>query len=68
MSVSSVADGGQPELELSDDPYDGRRLEMESAPVLVTLTRIGGGTASGPSLGILMYAFFLPHLREPLRG
>ena len=41
MFVSSVSDGGQPELELSDDPYDGQKLSMDNAPVLVTLSRIG---------------------------
>jgi len=41
VSVTAV-DGGDPELELSDDPSDGKRLEvMDRAPVLVTLSRIG---------------------------
>lgn len=49
VSVSTVADGGQPELELSDDPYDGRRLEIAMAPVLVTLSRIGNHCVVDPT-------------------
>jgi len=38
----TAVDGGEPELELSDDPTDGQRLEvMQEAPVLITLNRIG---------------------------
>lgn len=50
VSVSSV-DGGQPELELSDDPYDGQRLEdiLDKAPVLVTLCRIGNHCVVDPT-------------------
>jgi exosome complex component RRP42 len=40
VSLTSV-DGGQPELELSDDPFNAERLNLSQAPVLVTLTRIG---------------------------
>lgn len=41
VTVTAV-DGGDPELELSDDPTDGQRLDvMEEAPVLITLNRIG---------------------------
>ncbi len=63
MSVSTVSDGGQTELELSDDPYDGKRLRMEAAPVLVTLTRIGKEWAQTP---VVFLYFVQPHdhLRE----
>jgi len=41
VTVTAV-DGGEPELELSDDPTDGQRLDvMDTAPVLITLNRIG---------------------------
>ena len=41
MTVTAV-DGGEPELELSDDPTDGQRLDvMDTAPVLITLNRSG---------------------------
>jgi len=40
VSVTAV-DGGEPEIELSDDPYSCTRLDVSNAPVLVTLTRIG---------------------------
>ena len=37
----STIDGGQPELELTDDPLDGNRIDVSQSPVLVTLCRIG---------------------------
>jgi len=40
VSVTTV-DGGEPELELSDDPHASTRLKVDSAPILVSLTRIG---------------------------
>ena len=41
IQVTAV-DGGDPELELSSDPSDGKRLDViDKAPVLVTLSRIG---------------------------
>ena len=40
VSVTAV-DGGEPEIELSDDPYTATRLDVTRAPVLVTTTRIG---------------------------
>ncbi len=43
-------DGGEPEMELSDDPYDGKRLELSNAPILVTLTRIGNNCVVDPTL------------------
>ena len=50
ISVTAV-DGGEPELELSDDPYDGQRLVelLERAPVLVTLSRIGNHCIVDPT-------------------
>lgn len=40
--VTAVSvDGGEPELELSDDPFNCTRVNVEKAPVLVSLTRIG---------------------------
>lgn len=37
----TAVDGGEPELELSDDPYDGQQLILDNVPLLVTLSRIG---------------------------
>ena len=50
ISVTAV-DGGEPELELSDDPYDGNKLDelLERAPVLVTLSRIGNYCVVDPT-------------------
>ena len=45
----TAVDGGEPEMELSDDPYDGKRLELSNAPVLVTLTRIGNHCIVDPA-------------------
>ena len=40
VSVTAV-DGGEPKIELSDDPYICTRLDVTNAPVLITLIRIG---------------------------
>jgi len=40
VSVTSV-DGGEPELELSDDPHNHTRINVDRAPILVSLSRIG---------------------------
>ena len=50
ISITAV-DGGEPELELSDDPYDGNRLVelLDRAPVLVTLSRIGNFCVVDPT-------------------
>eukprot|EP00088_Acartia_fossae_P019952 TRINITY_DN21684_c0_g2_i1.p1 TRINITY_DN21684_c0_g2~~TRINITY_DN21684_c0_g2_i1.p1 ORF type:complete len:292 (+),score=28.55 TRINITY_DN21684_c0_g2_i1:38-913(+) len=40
VTVSTV-DGGEPELDLSDDPHKATRISVQNAPVLVSLSRIG---------------------------
>jgi len=40
VAVTAV-DGGEPEIELSDDPGAHTRLDVSGAPVLVTLARVG---------------------------
>ncbi len=46
---ATVADGdGRPELELSDDPFDGQRLSIDP-PVLVTLCRLGSHCVVDPT-------------------
>ncbi|MED6268477.1 Exosome complex component RRP42, partial [Characodon lateralis] len=37
----SSDDGGGKEIELSDDPYDCMRLDVENVPCIVTLCKIG---------------------------
>ncbi|KZS18532.1 Exosome complex component RRP42 [Daphnia magna] len=37
----ATMDGDQPELELSEDPYDTKRLNTQNVPCLVTLMKIG---------------------------
>ena len=37
----ATIDGGQPELEITDDPLDGCRLNVTQSPILVTMCRIG---------------------------
>ena len=49
MKVTAV-DGGEPEMELSDDPFDGNRLKMDHTPILITLTRIGNHCVVDPTL------------------
>ncbi|XP_072945632.1 exosome complex component RRP42 [Epargyreus clarus] len=38
---AAVMDGGNVDLQLSDDPYDSRSLNIGSVPLLVTLSKIG---------------------------
>lgn len=49
VSVTAV-DGGEPEMELSDDPFDGARLIIDNTPILITLTRIGNHCVIDPTL------------------
>lgn len=46
---AAVMDGGNVDLTLSDDIYDCTRLNVESAPVLVTLCKIGEHCVVDPS-------------------
>ena len=39
VEVASM-DGDQPELELSDDPFDTKRLDTSNAPCVVTLLKV----------------------------
>jgi exosome complex component RRP42 len=45
----TAMDGGQPELELTDDPLDGVRLDVSKSPILVTLCRIGNHCVVDPT-------------------
>ncbi|KAK3737287.1 hypothetical protein QZH41_008207, partial [Actinostola sp. cb2023] len=38
-NVSVTTDGGDVELEISDDPYDCRRLNVHNTPIIVTLSK-----------------------------
>ena len=40
VTVATI-DGGKPELEITDDPKDGQRLQVLNSPILITLARIG---------------------------
>ena len=43
---TSTSETGEMELDISDDPYDVKRLDVSSAPCIVTLNKvcgIGGG-------------------------
>ncbi|CRK97679.1 CLUMA_CG011059, isoform A [Clunio marinus] len=46
---SALLDGGNVDLTLSDDPLDCDRLNVESAPLLVTTCRIGDQCVVDPS-------------------
>ncbi|XP_078608298.1 exosome complex component RRP42-like [Branchiostoma floridae x Branchiostoma japonicum] len=39
--VVTADDEGQQEIELSDDPYDVKRLDVDNVPLIVTLSKIG---------------------------
>lgn len=40
MSLSTN-EAGETEIELSDDPYDIRRLDVSRVPMLIALTKVG---------------------------
>lgn len=44
-----LMDGGNVDLQLTDDPYDSRHLNIGSAPLLVTLCKIGDKCVVDPS-------------------
>ena len=39
-NVTVSTDEGEAELEISDDPYDCRQLDVTSIPIIVTLTKV----------------------------
>jgi len=45
----ATIDGGQPELEINDDPLDGYRLNVTQSPILVTMCRIGNYCVVDPT-------------------
>lgn len=47
--TAAAMDGGNVELELSDDPHDYNRLDVESFPLLVTVCKIGDNCLVDPS-------------------
>ncbi|XP_026319541.1 exosome complex component RRP42 [Hyposmocoma kahamanoa] len=46
---AALMDGGNVDLQLSDDPYDSKLLEVGTAPLLVTLCKIGDKCVVDPS-------------------
>ncbi|KAM3967597.1 exosome complex component Rrp42 [Aphomia sociella] len=46
---AALMDGGNVDLQLSDDPYDSKFLNVGSAPLLVTLCKIGDKCVVDPS-------------------
>ncbi|CAG9118113.1 hypothetical protein JYU34_003708 [Plutella xylostella] len=46
---AALMDGGNVDLQLSDDPYDCKLLDVGSAPLLVTLCKIGEKCVVDPS-------------------
>ncbi|CAG9581218.1 unnamed protein product [Danaus chrysippus] len=46
---AALLDGGNVDLQLSDDPYDSKLLEVGTAPLLVTLCKIGEKCVVDPS-------------------
>lgn len=46
---AALMDGGDIDLQLSDDPYDSKLLDVGSAPLLVTLCKIGDKCVVDPS-------------------
>ncbi|XP_045779105.1 exosome complex component RRP42 [Maniola jurtina] len=46
---AALMDGGNVDLQLSDDPYDSKLLDVGSAPLLVTLCKIGDNCVVDPT-------------------
>lgn len=46
---AALMDGGNVDLQLSDDPYDSKRLNIGTAPLLVTLCKIGEHCVADPT-------------------
>ncbi|CAH2239516.1 exosome complex component RRP42 [Pararge aegeria] len=46
---AALMDGGNIDLQLSDDPYDSKLLDVGSAPLLVTLCKIGNKCVVDPT-------------------
>lgn len=46
----AAMDGGEPELELSDDPFDTKRIDTINAPCIVTLSKIGNHFVIDPTV------------------
>lgn len=47
--TAALMDGGNVDLQLSEDPYDCVRLQVESIPILVTICKIGEHCVVDPS-------------------
>jgi len=47
--TGATLDGGEPDIQLSDDPFDCIRLEAKDFPVLVTLCKIGDNCIVDPT-------------------
>lgn len=47
--TAALMDGGNVDLELSDDPFDCDRLDIETVPLLVTICKIGDQCVVDPS-------------------
>lgn len=48
-NVTVSTDEGGAELEISDDPYDCRQLEVTTIPIIVTLTKVQYVNSNCPS-------------------
>lgn len=47
--TAALMDGGNVDLQLSEDPYDCVRLKTESIPILITICKIGEHCVVDPS-------------------
>ncbi|XP_043794150.1 exosome complex component RRP42-like isoform X1 [Apis laboriosa] len=48
--TAATLDGGEPDIELSDDPYDCIQLDTSNYPIIVTLCKIGDNYIIDPTL------------------
>lgn len=48
--TAATLDGGEPDIQLSDDPYDCVKLDTNNYPVIITLCKIGDNCVVDPTL------------------
>ncbi|XP_029172770.1 exosome complex exonuclease RRP42-like [Nylanderia fulva] len=48
--IAATLDGGEPDIQISDDPYDCIKLDITTYPLIVTICKIGDNFVIDPTL------------------
>lgn len=48
--IAATLDGGEPDIQISDDPYDCVKLDITTYPLIVTVCKIGDNFVVDPTL------------------